>query len=181
MSCSPRINSFKNVDVNIHWSPELIYRTSATVNQYVYYVDSVPYSEKMHFIYSDESNYTYMYMSDSLDISNVKEEDVLFKNLANLVIRHISNEIRLPDSLSNKLFGNDSFDNSKMNFGESNKYGMCMAEYKKVPSHFRILLIRGDFLNCELHYFIQDGRFSKEPVQIIDPYAFYKVYVPIWE
>ena len=78
------------------------------------------------------------------------------------------------------MFGNDDVNNSKLKVAESNNYGLCKCFYESNPNYFRVILIRGDYLENNLHYYRPDGRY-KWPLNVLVLSAYYKVYVPIWE
>ena len=179
-ACSPQIHSHKELrEIDVYWSDDYGYQQKDGSHS-IYFVDSIPCPENYHLLYSTNSGYSY-FSVDSVDLTRIKESSILSNGIANLMVETLSFEFDFRDERNLQLFGHDNVNKSKPILGECSRYGMGEFIYERNPSYFRILLIRGDFLNGELHYFIQDGRFSKQPVAIIDPYAYYKVYVPIWE
>ena len=178
-ACSSQFHSYRKVPEDVYWGRDYGYQLKDGSHS-IYYVDSISCPQKFHLLYSDYSGYSY-FSIDSVDVTKLKEPDILANNVANLMVKTISFEFGYRDERKLQLFGHDEVEKLTCVWNESGRYGMCEFMYERRPSHFRILLIRGDYLNGALHRYIQDGRFSKLPVQIIDPYAYYKVYVPIWE
>lgn len=184
-ACSPRISSYKSGYTDALWHDDFGYRLPDST-YCIYYVDSIPCPPKYYMLYSDKTRYTY-FSVDSIDARSLKESDILVNNIANLLVDRIStvfsyyhNGQYVKQSGHAELFGSDDMNNSKLKLEKVNQHGIGKCSFERHPSYFRILLIRGDYLENNLHYFHTDGRY-KWPLQVMDWSAYYKVYVPIWE
>jgi hypothetical protein len=176
-ACNPQIHSIRNNDDAL-WHNDTGFMLHDGTKS-IHYVDSIPCPSKYYMLYSDKSRYTY-FSVDSIDAKELKEGDILVNNIANLLVENISSTFKSADSRCQKLFGNDDVNNSKLILDVVNKNGICKCVFEHNPTYFRILLIRGDFLENNLHYYHPDGMYQW-PLQLMDWAAYYKVYVPIWE
>lgn len=155
-----------------HW-PELF----VPDDDQVYYVGDSTIPE-FYVIRSKQSGFCYITTKQFDDIQGLTERGLLKYGMACFFIDDFSHYFtKVNYQLRQPLHRDNEHLQKRHPTGVENEQLSCW-NYENKPDYFQIYVVRGDRLN-NMAFSIMDDRY-KGFAPIVDPYAYYKVYVPIW-